>query len=625
MTSSADSFLSFLARLRLFRRKMSTQKQLRLMLAVVVFLLFIFILTPRATPDNSTLLSPTHPKSSSSSSSSIPPHHKAHRRPPPKKGRTIKFQPSSFNWTAAKQFHPVEITYTLPTGTPKPQNLVQHDFSDYVHDAKTKKRQKAVRDAFVRSWDSYKERAWLRDELAPVTGGGKTTFGGWAATVVDALDTLWIMELWDDFYLAGNAAAQLDWQNTTETAANMFETTIRYLGGLLGAYDLSGEKALLDKAQELGDMLYMGFDTPNRMPGFWFNFEEAKRGAQVAGTNDPSASPCSLSLEFTRLSQLTGDQKYYDAITRISNFLNRTQTESKLPGMWPRNINFREERVDVESHFTIGALADSLYEYMPKMHALLGGLSPLYEKMHRGAMDAVTQHLLFRPMLPAEEAQVHDVLFVGDAHVHTDRIDRLPEGQHLTCFAGGMFGLGGKLFDVKEHVKIGERLARGCGWAYDAFPTGIMPEIFTMVSCESWDAPCKWDEEKWKAHGNKQLKKGFAIARDTRYILRPEAIESIFLLYRMTGKEDLRELAWQMFESIVKATETELAYSAISDVTVKGPTQKMDSMESFWLAETLKYFYLVFSPPDLVDLDEYVFNTEAHPFLRPTPSKPATS
>ncbi|KAJ4334472.1 hypothetical protein N0V85_009931 [Neurospora sp. IMI 360204] len=87
----------------------------------------------------------------------------------------------------------------------------------------------------------------------------------------------------------------------------------------------------------------------------------------------------------------------------------------------------------------------------------------------------------------------------------------------------------------------------------------------------------------------------------------------------MTGKEDLRDLAWQMFESIVNATETELAYSAIADVTVKGPTTKTDSMESFWLAETLKYFYLIFSPPNLINLDEYVFNTEAHPFLRSKP------
>jgi len=143
-----------------------------------------------------------------------------------------------------------------------------------------------------------------------------------------------------------------------------------------------------------------------------------------------------------------------------------------------------------------------------------------------------------------------------------------------------------------------------------------MPQIFTMVACESIDGPCPWDEKRWKSEGSKKLPKGFKSARDTRYILRPEAIESIFLLYRMTGKEDLRDLAWRMFQSVMKATETPLANSAISDVTVKGGKSKMDSMESFWLAETLKYYYLIFSPPDLISLDDFVLNTEAHPFRR---------
>ncbi|KAI0017480.1 glycoside hydrolase [Xylariomycetidae sp. FL0641] len=88
-------------------------------------------------------------------------------------------------------------------------------------------------------------------------------------------------------------------------------------------------------------------------------------------------------------------------------------------------------------------------------------------------------------------------------------------------------------------------------------------------------------------------------------------------MYRMTGNEEYQEIAWRMFEAIRKATETELAFSAIADVTVDGAsTVKLDSMESFWFSETLKYFYLIFSPPDLISLDEYVLNTEAHPLKR---------
>jgi mannosyl-oligosaccharide alpha-1,2-mannosidase len=72
-------------------------------------------------------------------------------------------------------------------------------------------------------------------------------------------------------------------------------------------------------------------------------------------------------------------------------------------------------------------------------------------------------------------------------------------------------------------------------------------------------------------------------------------------------------MAWNMFESIVAQTRTEFGFSSIDDVTNTSPT-KMDTMESFWIAETLKYFYLLFEDPNVVSLDDFVFNTEAHPF-----------
>ncbi|KZL80615.1 glycosyl hydrolase family 47 [Colletotrichum incanum] len=528
----------------------------------------------------------------------------------------VQFRPSSFNWSTAHQFYPVSDPITpLPTGRPLRLPQVQHVYGAVNPHPKAPRRQKAVRDVFKKSYDSYKRYAWTHDELTPVSARGKDTFGGWAASLVDSLDTLWIMGFHAEFHAAAEIAAQLDWARTTEKSANIFEMTIRHLGGLLSAYDMSGEAALLEKAKELGDMLYMGFDTPNRIPGFWMNFEDAKKGTQLAGSHDPSASPCSLSLEFTHLSQLTGDMKYFDAVNRITRFLERTQYQSKLPGMWPRMINFQEERVDTDNRFSLGALADSLYEYLPKMYTLLGGLDKTYEKMYVGAMAIVEQHLLFRPMTEDNA----DILFAGDAYVHPDRVDHVAEGQHLSCFVGGMLGLGGKLFAIDNHVDLGDRVARGCAWAYDAMPAGVMPEIFDLIACFSTTEKCQWDEKKWEQEGDKRLRKGFKNARDPKYILRPEAIESVFLLYRMTGQQDLQDVAWYMFQSVMKATETEFANSAIADVTVPpDQTQKTDSMESFWLSETLKYYYLIFSSPELISLDEYVFNTEAHPFRLPT-------
>jgi mannosyl-oligosaccharide alpha-1,2-mannosidase len=97
---------------------------------------------------------------------------------------------------------------------------------------------------------------------------------------------------------------------------------------------------------------------------------------------------------------------------------------------------------------------------------------------------------------------------------------------------------------------------------------------------------------------------------------RPEAIESIFILYRITGDPTLRERAWNMFNAIIHHTITDIAHAGLDDCTVPNPP-KTDRMESFWMAETLKYFYLIFSESELVSLDEYVLNTEAHPLKRP--------
>ena len=518
----------------------------------------------------------------------------------------IEFKPSSFDWTKVEFHNPLPLAkYSrLPKPVPLSTKIQHASFSSYTHTSVTASRQAAVKSAFVKSWNSYKSLAFLSDELTPVSGSSKNTFGGWAATLVDSLDTLHIMGLGSDFSLAASAACAIDFSSTKDSSLNLFETTIRHLGGLLSAYDLSLEPALLKKAKELGDMLYLAFDTPNGLPGFWLDFRKAKTGHQVAGTNDPSASPGSLSLEFLRLAQLTGEKKYYEAVGgRVMGFFEETQAKSRLPGMWPTLINFREGRVDDEAGFTVGALADSLYEYLVKIVAILGDTEEgkRYEGMYRRAIEVVSRELLFRPMVEKVPKE-GGILFLGDVFVQSGEKKektKVPTGQHLTCFAGGMYALGGKMFEIPEHVRIGEQLARGCAWAYGQFPTGIMPEIFALTPCEGKvkaddEKGCKWDEERWKEgiKGGKESKlpKGFTSVQDRRYILRPEAIESVFLLYRMTGNEEWREVAWKMFESIMNATETEHGNSAIADVTVEGETSKLDSMEvsTFILGENGK-------------------------------------
>jgi mannosyl-oligosaccharide alpha-1,2-mannosidase len=341
-------------------------------------------------------------------------------------------------------------------------------------------------------------------------------------------------------------------------------------------------------------------------------------------------------MELTRLSQLTGDPKWFDAAQRITDLFAAQQDTTELPGLWPLAIDAKEMIFNLGGIFTLGAMADSLYEYLPKMAGLTGGQLPVYQVMYEKAMDTAAKHNFFRPMTPTNE----DILISGQVYTKQEngktQINVDYQGQHLVCFIGGMLALGGKLFSRPQDVALAGRLTDGCIYTYKAFPHGIMPETLHMAPCPSNNL-CEWDEKVWKQHvlkangkdagapeseadeiiSKERLPKGFTRIPDRRYILRPEAIESVFMLYRVTGRQDLADSAWDMFTSIEEVTKTQLANTAVWDVTIAGskPSQA-GSMESFWMGETLKYFYLVFSEPELISLDEYVFNTEAHPLKR---------
>jgi endoplasmic reticulum Man9GlcNAc2 1,2-alpha-mannosidase len=97
------------------------------------------------------------------------------------------------------------------------------------------------------------------------------------------------------------------------------------------------------------------------------------------------------------------------------------------------------------------------------------------------------------------------------------------------------------------------------------------------------------------------------------YLLRPELVESLFILYRITGNSTYCDMGWRIFESIEKHCKTESGYSEIRNVD-EVPTVKSNGLQSFFLSETLKYLYLLFSPRDFIPLDQFVFNTEGHLF-----------
>jgi mannosyl-oligosaccharide alpha-1,2-mannosidase len=284
-------------------------------------------------------------------------------------------------------------------------------------------------------------------------------------------------------------------------------------------------------------------------------------------------------------------------------------------------------------------MADSLYEYLPKQHLLLGGLTDQYRRLYEFAIATAKENLFFRPLTPQDA----NILVSGTVLKNAaDHVKLNPQGQHLTCFAGGMVAMGAKIFNRSQDLNVAQKLVDGCIWAYDSMPTGIMPELFSLIPCTKTD-DCRWSDERWheavmdergfartfdvqRIIREDGLPPGFTAISDKRYLLRPEAIESIFILYRITGNTEYQDAAWRMFERIKDTAKTEFGFASIADVTCErvgkyDECEKLDSCESFWFGETLKYFYLIFAEPHLGSLDEFVYNTEAHPLRRPHPEK----
>lgn len=282
--------------------------------------------------------------------------------------------PEGFQWKDVPTHYPVSEMIPLPTSEPQTIPKIQSAPTpeSALQKLERKERLAAVKKTFLRSWSAYKRYAWRQDEVAPLSGQYKNGFGGWGATLVDTLDTLWIMDLDHEFDIAVSALKELSFTSSTFYKVNLFETTIRYLGGLLSAYDLSGDRypTLLEKAIELGDMLYVAFDTPNRMPIAHWDWMSAAKGARQKTPDSVALAEIgSLTLEFTRLTQLTGDPKYYDAVQRIMDVFEAQQMQTGIPGMWPISLSTKDLDFTRDRTFTWGAMADSMYEYLPKVRS----------------------------------------------------------------------------------------------------------------------------------------------------------------------------------------------------------------------------------------------------------------
>lgn len=271
---------------------------------------------------------------------------------------------------------------------------------------------------------------------------------------------------------------------------------------------------------------------------------------------------------------------------------------------------------------------------------LLGQSVSDYKTLYQRAMEPIRRHILYQPMTP----EAANIVLAGQVRV-TDStpgamvVSNDGQAQHLACFAGGMIGLGARAFNMPADMDLALRATWGCAWGYQSAAAGIMPEIQYTLPCPA-PSPgheiCEWNETAWRnaVHQSPQFRhhaaelsdadiaakhipRGVINIENRAYYLRPEAIESVFILYRLTGDRALADMAWRMFESVISLTKTDIGAASVDDCTNAKAPGWTDKMESYWFAETLKYFYLVFADPDVVNLDDWVLNTEAHPLRRP--------
>ncbi|XP_042770154.1 endoplasmic reticulum mannosyl-oligosaccharide 1,2-alpha-mannosidase [Panthera pardus] len=449
--------------------------------------------------------------------------------------------------------------------------------------ASPNERQRAVIDAFRHAWTGYRKFAWGHDELKPVSRSFSEWFG-LGLTLIDALDTMWILGLKKEFEEARKwVSKKLRFQKDVDV--NLFESTIRILGGLLSAYHLSGDDLFLRKAEDFGNRLLPAFQTPSRIPYSDVNIGTGAAHPPRWTSDSTVAEVTSIQLEFRELSRLTGSKKFQEAAEEVTRRVH--SLSGKKDGLVPMFINTHSGLFTHMGVFTLGARADSYYEYLLKQWIQGGKKETQLLEDYLEAVEGIKRHLLRR-------SEPRKLTFVGElAHGRfSAKMD------HLVCFLPGTLALGAHHGLPADHMELARALMDTCYQMNRQMETGLSPEIVHFNLYPQSDRK------------DVQVKPA-----DRHNLLRPETVESLFYLHRLTGERKYQDWGWEILQSFNKYTRVPSGgYSSISNVQDPLNPQPRDKMESFFLGETLKYLYLLFSDdPALLSLDAYVFNTEAHP------------
>ena len=418
-----------------------------------------------------------------------------------------------------------------------------------------------VKAEFLHAWNGYKKYAWGHDDLKPLS---KTQHDWYPQpllmTAIDSLDTMILMDMDDEAaktqkYILDNLSFDKDIE------VQNFEITIRLLGGLLTNYQLTGDKRFLNLAEDLGNRLLPVFNSPTGMPYRYVNLKTGKVSKPISNP----AETGTLLIEFGTLGKLTGKPVFYEKAKRALVETYNRRSKIGLVGEW---INVETgEWTNTDSHIS-GAI-DSYYEYLLKCSLLFGDQD--CKRMWTDSIAAINKYLA-----DEKRGDFGDELWYGHADMNTGARRATTYGA-LDAFFPAVLALSG---DLKRAKLLQDSSFRMWNQA------GIEPEEFDYVA-------------------GKITSPG--------YPLRPEIVESTYYLYRHTKDPKYLLMGEKLWRDFVKYCRTDEGYAALKNVETK---EKTDSMQSFLFAETFKYFYLLFAPPDALDFDRVIFNTEAHPIKK---------
>jgi mannosyl-oligosaccharide alpha-1,2-mannosidase len=413
-----------------------------------------------------------------------------------------------------------------------------------------------VRSEMRWAWGQYRERAWGKDQIMPVSGGAESfSIKGQhvGLSLVEALDTLWLMELDSEFqdgvdWVKANLHFDLDGE------VSVFETIIRLVGGLLSAWMASGDRVVLAKARDLADRLMPAFDaSPIGLPHRYINLRTgALRGAE---TNPAEIGTCIA--EFGMLSRATGNERYVAAAKKALVALY--DRRSKI-GLIPDAVDcmtgeWKSRRA------TIAPPADSYYEYLWDGWDLLGDRDCL--DMYRGCTAAILKY---------QRATIDGKLWFVDVDFETgERLNT--EQDELASFYGGLLAQGGAR-------KTGEANTRAWEGVQKTF--GILPEGYDPANGAVTHA------------GN---------------ALRPELADAAFNHWLLDRDERWRHVVRDHYQAMKRWNRAPYGYAVMADVRTK--TQG-DHCPGYWWSEQMKYYWLIFADCKRFDYRRNYLSTEGN-------------